>query len=177
MIKNTTQRFGVVTKLLHCIVALAVFIQYFLVYRRTYIPKTSPSHLQYILLHKSIGVTLLALGTLFLFWHWVNLKPAYPITMKSWERILAGCVQKSLYYTVVIMAITGATMSLAGGKGLMWFGISLPQFIPPNQTIAGLFYITHVRLSYIVMGLVGLHILGACKHHWIDKNNVLKRMF
>jgi cytochrome b561 len=50
------------------------------------------------------------------------------------------------------------------------------SFIPQNETFAGYFSLAHTVIGYGLVGLVCIHILGALKHLFIDKDDVLRRM-
>lgn len=175
-LKNTSSSYGFITKKLHLIIALSFLIQFALVYIRDYVPKINPLNLQLILLHKSIGFTLLFIGVFFIIWRLLNLKPKFPNEMARWEVILATATHHSLYLVILLMPLSGVLMSFLGGRGLKWFGLTIPNLIGENEILAGLFYQSHVWISYVVIALVLLHVTGALKHHYIDKNNILKRM-
>lgn len=175
-LKNTHNNYGFVTKKLHLIIAVLFITQFALVYWRENIPNINPLNLQLILLHKSIGFTLLFIGLFFIMWRFLNPKPKFPKDMARWEVILATATHHSLYLVILLMPLTGTAMSFLGGKGLKWFGFPIPNLIGENKELAGLLYQSHVWLSYIIIALVILHITGALKHHFIDKNNVLTRM-
>jgi cytochrome b561 len=175
-LQNTPEKFGSLTKLLHWTIFLLFVIQYFLVYRREYFPKDSPEKLQYMLLHKSIGVVLLVLAVLMILWRYVGKRPP-PITTNALERIGAKLMHFLLYAAMLIMPLSGIGMSLYAGYSVSVFGwFNLPITLEKNEALGNLFYTTHVWSSYAVIGLVGLHVLAALFHHFIRKDEVLKRM-
>lgn len=175
-LKNTSNSYGSLTKLLHLFTALFFVVQFILVYWRENVPKSEPLNLQLILLHKSIGFTLLFTGIFFIIWRFLNTKPKYPESMARWETILATATHHSLYLVILLMPLTGTLMSFLGGRGLTWFGYDIPNFFTVNEAAAGFIYNNHVLLSYVVIGLVVLHVTGALKHYFIDNDGVLERM-
>jgi len=105
------------------------------------------------------------------------MKPAYPPTMARWEMKAARAVQLLLYVSILVMPISGVLMSVAAGKPPNFFGYyEIPQFIEKNEFISKFFFNIHATTSYIVIGLVILHTAAALKHHFINKDRVLKRM-
>lgn len=175
-LKNTPNSYGSLTKILHLLVAALFVVQFVLVYWRDYVPKSEPLNLQLILLHKSIGFTLLFIGLFFILWCFLNTKPQYPASMARWETILATATRHSLYLVILLMPLTGTLMSFLGGRGLKWFGYDIPNLFTLNEPAAGLLYNGHVMISYVVIGLVVLHITGALKHYFVDNNGILERM-
>jgi cytochrome b561 len=97
--------------------------------------------------------------------------------MPRWEIILATAVQHTLYLMILLMPLTGTLMSFLSDKGLKWFGLAVPNLIGINEPLARIFYNGHVYLSYLVIVLFVFHVAGALKHHYIDKNNILERMW
>lgn len=178
-LKNTDVRFGSIAQLLHWIVAILVLIQYYLVYWTQWVlPQKSPVAAFYINgLHKPIGIVLLLLTFLALFWKTFNLHPIFPPTMANWERFTAHLTHLLLALSVLVMAVSGLVMSTAAGYPPNFFGLyQLPAFIVPDKAISHFFFNIHVATSYLLMGLVGLHTLAAIKHHFIDKDTILRRM-
>lgn len=173
---NNRERFGLLTKLLHWSIFILYVVQFYLVYRREYLPKEAPEKLQYILLHKSLGVVVLTLGILMLLWSHVGKRPPAPNNSKP-KLILSKLVHIFLYLSMLIMPISGIFMSILSGRAVGvfdWFKI--PLFLAKNEVLAEKIFYVHLYTSYAVIGLVSLHVLGALYNHYIAKNNVLRRM-
>lgn len=174
--KNTAERFGILTKFLHWSIAILFFVEYFLVYRREYFPKDSPEKLQYILLHKSFGVLILMLALLFIVWGHVGTRPVYASANKL-EKIIAKSVHSLLYLVMLVQPLTGILMGLVGGRDIHFFNIfTISQFAQKNEALGNILYELHVWDSYLIIGLVSLHIFAALYHHFIRKDDILKRM-
>lgn len=175
-LENSAEKFGSLTKLLHWSIAALFITQFFLVYRREYMPENSPESLQYILLHKSLGVVVLFLALLMIFWRYVGARPIMPMNMSKFEILAAKVVHFLLYLSMLVMPITGYLMSSLGGYGVSLFGWKLPNPFVKNEFLAGIFHETHVVTSYVIIAIVVGHILAALYHHFIRKDNVLRRM-
>lgn len=173
---NTAQRFGSLTKLLHWAIFLLFVTQYFLVYTRETFPENSPESLQYILLHKSLGVCVLPLALLMIVWRYVGTRPILPMNMSNGEVFLAKIVHFLLYLSMIVMPVTGYLMSCIGGYGVSLFGFTLPNPFVKNEELASFFHEVHEISSYVIIGLVSIHVLASLYHHFIRKDNVLKRM-
>jgi cytochrome b561 len=173
---NSKEKFGLMTKLLHWGIFGLFCAQYFLVYRRTYFPKDSPESTQYILLHKSFGVLILGLALFFILWRTLGSRPRWPTTMQFWQKVLSKVVHYALFFAMFAMPISGILMSQYHGYPVSWFGHKLPTLVSENKDLSTFFHSAHVIMSYAIIGLVGLHILGALTHHFYYKDRVLKNM-
>ncbi len=172
---NTKDTYSPITKFFHWLLFILVTVMLIIGANLGNIPKAYKRTV--IDFHKSLGLTILALMILWIIWAIFNRKPQYPHTMKLWEKILAKTVQKLLYICVLLMPLIGWLMSSAAGKYPVyfgWFTMKLP--IIQSKPLAKFFSELHTIFAWIILGLVCLHIIGALKHHFIDKNNILMRM-
>ncbi|MBS0286159.1 MAG: cytochrome b [Proteobacteria bacterium] len=177
MFTNTEERFGSLTKMLHWSIFLLFIGQFFLVYRREYFPKNSPEKLQYILLHESIGVVLLVLALFMIVWRHVGTRPVMPASMSTLHVKAAKLMHFLLYAVMLFQPISGIFMSQYAGYPVGVFGLfDLPTLVHKNEAIGHLLKEAHELSSYAIIGLVSLHIIAALYHHFIIKDNVLKRM-
>ena len=172
-------RFGSIARSFHWLIAILVLVQYYLVYWTDWVlPPKSPQAAFYINgCHKPIGILLLGLTVFALFWRAFNLRPPYPPSMARWEKLAARSTHLLLALSVLVMAISGLLMSTAAGYPPNFFGLyQFPAFIAPDKTLSHWFFNIHAVTSYFLISLVGLHTLAAFKHHFIDKDPILKRM-
>lgn len=129
----------------------------------------------YFNLHKSIGVTLLALIAFRVFWRLTHQPPALLDSLKEWERALAERAHKILYVLMVAMPVSGLIMALGSKYGVKWFGIKiLPGF--DNEALRDIFLSVHTWVGIAMALLILLHIAGALKHKFINKDGTMKRM-
>jgi len=129
----------------------------------------------YFNLHKSIGVTLLALIAFRLFWRITHRAPAMLASYKAWEKKLANGTHHLLYLLMFAMPVTGVVMALYSKYGLMLFGIDLFGGLD-NKDLRDLFKEVHEIIGVIMLVAIILHIAGALKHKFIDKDDTMKRM-
>ena len=177
MLKNTTSRFGSVSQLFHWLIFILFTLQFLLIWRKDALPKGSPEKLSYMLMHKSVGVTVFMLGILFILWRMMNVQPIPPASQSRWKLIAATIVHKSLLTLMVLMPLVGYLLSCAAGKAVSFFGLfALPSLVPENKYLASIMDAAHGTLAVLICILVGIHVLAALQHHFIIKDNVLKRM-
>lgn len=128
----------------------------------------------YFNLHKSIGLTVFFLIVLRVYWRFTHQPPALT-SVKPWERILAHGTHHLLYVLMIVMPLTGLLTTLYSKYGLSWFSIPvLPGLDEP--ALRDIFVDAHEVTATLLIILISLHILGALKHQWIDKKDIMKRM-
>lgn len=129
----------------------------------------------YFNLHKSIGVTLLALIAIRVYWRVTHRPPALLSSLKAWERKLATAGHHLLYVLMVAMPVTGLLQAVYSKYGVKWFGL---DFIPglDDKDVRAIFHEAHEIIGMLLALLILVHILGALKHKFLDKDETLSRM-
>jgi len=129
----------------------------------------------YFNLHKSLGMTLLALILFRVFWRVSHAAPAFPATMLAWEKKLSHAVHHLLYLLMVVVPVSGFVMSLYSKYGVMWFGVQLSNGLD-NPQLRDFFKEVHETAAWLLLVVIVLHVLAAIKHKLIDKDEVMQRM-
>ena len=127
-------------------------------------------------LHKSVGMTVLALVVLRWLVRITADVPILPEQFKCYERALAKLTYMFMYLAMLAMPLSGYLMSVWGGHPVAVFGYMLPEFFPVNPELGKVAYNMHGILAWVWVGLISLHVLGYLKHLIMDKVNLLKRM-
>lgn len=175
-IRNTTTRWGSIAQLLHWIIVALVITQVILAGIADDLP-LGMQKLAVLARHKSVGITILALAVVRLAWRWANPSPQLPSTLKPYERVLARVTHAALYVLLIAMPLTGWMMSSARNFPVSWFNlVQLPDFVPRSEALYETMHETHEALALVLGLVVLLHVLGALKHHFIYKDDVLRRM-
>ncbi len=129
-------------------------------------------------LHKSLGITVFFLMLVRVVWISIAGRPELPYDTPKWEHFLSRFVQYSFYILLIVMPLSGWVMSVAANEIPYYFGLfhfSLPG-IEPDKNLAAFMNKTHKTIAWIIIGLLVLHVAGAIKHHFINKDDVLRRM-
>ena len=172
---NSPARYTPVAIVLHWLLALAIIGAFCMGVYMSDLP-FSPTRLKLYNWHKWAGVTILALSALRLLWRLANRPPA-PAPMPAWQARVASGVHLLLYITFFAVPLTGWAMSSAKGYPIVWFGVlPLPDFVPKDHDLGELLEQVHAALAWGLAVLVIAHIGGALKHHFIDRDGLLKRM-
>lgn len=163
--------------LLHWLTALLIVSGFALGVTMVDIPGITPTKLKYFSWHKWIGITVLGLACVRVLWRLTHPAPAYPDTMPAWQQKAAGGLHYLLYGLIFAVPISGYFYSLAAGVPVVYLGIiPLPVLIEPNQEWKPILRLVHFTLNMLLLAGVSLHVLAALKHHFIDRDGVLKRM-
>lgn len=175
-LKNDESRYGVVAQLFHWAVVVLIIVQFILAKRADALP-LGPAKIGVLAQHKSVGITILGLVLLRLVWRWLNVVPAEPSAVPTWQRLGARISHVALYILLLVTPVVGWLMSSARNFPVSWFGlVTLPDFIAPSKPAYELLHETHELLAQVLFWLALLHIAAALKHHFIDRDNVLRRM-
>ncbi len=131
-------------------------------------------------LHKSMGLTILALSLLRLAARFTQGVPPLPGHMTSFERLLARVTHVGLYAVMILVPLSGWVMVSASPLGLptMWFGLFEWPHLPfaTSRETSGAASEAHEIMAFLGVALFLLHVGGALKHHFFDKDDVLARM-
>ena len=177
MLRNSEQNFGLVSILIHWIMALGVFGLFGLglyMVELTYYDswyQTAP----YI--HEGIGV-LLALLLLFrIGWRLANPVPAFEPNMSSFEKFAARAAHLGMYALILAIVVSGYFITTAKGDGLNVFDLfEVPAVISKIDNLEDYAGEVHFFLAILLIALTGVHSLAALKHHFINKDLTLVRI-
>ncbi len=175
-LRNSTTQYGLITRFIHWLMAVAVFAMFGLgLWMRSldyYSPwyKTGPDF------HKSIGFILFAILLFRLIWRLVETKPSED-HLKAWERLVSVIVHWSFYIILFALMISGYLISTVDGRPIEVFSLfSVPPVIERKglEDLAGFI---HEYLSYGLIALAVIHAAAAFKHHFLDHDVTLRRMW
>lgn len=94
----------------------------------------------------------------------------------KWQVVVATIVEFSLYGLMVILPLLGWLTLSAEGDVIPFFGLQLPALVAENKPLAGRTEELHVMIATIGYFLIGLHAAAALFHHYVQRDNTLKRM-
>ncbi|MFB6348735.1 cytochrome b [Moraxella sp. ZJ142] len=131
----------------------------------------------YISLHKSVGFSFL-IWTLLRITNRVFTKAPPPPPMSALQAKASLLVHLLLYVAMVAMPLTGFLASMYAGYGVNVFGVlPIAGVAVPNELLADTLMGLHKGFIWpLLLGLVGVHILGALHHQFILKDNLIARM-
>ena len=174
---DTTTHFGLITILFHwvtAIILIGLFILGLYMVELTYYDSLY-NKLPFI--HKSIGILLGLLLLLRLIWKQFNPSVAPLRSHRPFEILGAKLAHWGLYLLTIVIVISGYLISTANGSGISvfdWFSVPASiTTIPGQEDLAGL---VHKVMAYALIGVTLIHAGAALKHHFVDKDDTLRRM-
>ena len=137
-------------------------------------------------MHKSFGLLVFVAILARAAWTWRNGLPAPVREFSRQEHAAASTVHGLLLACTIALPITGMLFSGASGHGFGLFGWELfPEHpapaghgavVPVNGPLAAWGQAAHHVIGYALLVLVALHVAGASKHHFLDRDRTLLRM-
>jgi cytochrome b561 len=139
--------------------------------------------------HKSFGFVVFVLALVRIAWRWRSpAVPADPAAAKPWENTAARAAHLALYALMLWLPLTGWLMASAsplndpGAYPMqirnMVFGLfEMPDPISPgDRGLEALFKQLHLGGAIALAALLVVHAGAALKHHFVHRDDVLKRM-
>ncbi|MEY4563476.1 MAG: hypothetical protein RLZZ618_2753 [Pseudomonadota bacterium] len=171
-----TGRYTPVAMLLHWVLALSIVATFSVGFYMADLP-FSPQRLKLYNWHKWAGVTILALSAVRLLWRLTHRPPA-DVPMPAWQARAAHFTHMALYVLFFAVPLVGWAYSSAAGFPIVWLGVlPLPSFVPVDKELAEMIKPWHAYLAYAMAALVLMHVAGALKHQFIERDRLIARMW
>jgi cytochrome b561 len=136
----------------------------------------SPLKLRLYNWHKWVGATVLILMFVRTLWRLVHPAPA-PLPMPAWQRLSARALHGLLYVMLLVQPLTGWIFSNAEGFPVVYLGlIPLPNLVGKDKALGEFVKELHSVGGWVIAVAIGLHVLAAIKHHYVDHDDTLRRM-
>lgn len=165
-------RYRPIVMWIHWISAGLIVWQWWLGRTFHHMPKGTAERGEMFMMHKTVGVVILLLALVRLGVRLMNPPPPYPQDMPKWERAFAVWTHRLFYFLLIALPATGLMLVSKGGAttellgGINFPTIPLPQIGEAHEALVTLFIV-----------LLALHVLGALKHQFIDKDATSARMW
>jgi cytochrome b561 len=176
-LRSTEAGWGALVRTFHWLIAGLILVQAVIGLSMVQMGVT-PAKVRVFALHKSIGITILALVLLRIAWRLGERRPADPAGMPRWQRRLANGVQFAMYLLILAIPLSGWWFNSASNAPLVWFGwFEIPSltggFDPLWKPRA---LLVHQTLFWLLMVLLAAHVAGALWHHFRQRDDVLRNM-
>lgn len=164
-------------KAIHWTVFLLVIGLYGLTYVVDLFPRGDPSRDLVWWFHISFGLLLFVLVILRAGLRLTRGAPGLPSEMTQLERWMAKLTHLALYALLVAIPVLGILLTWYRGDALSFFGLfTIPAPFSPDRTTAGIIKELHSLCANLILILAGLHAVAALWHHFIRRDDILKRM-
>lgn len=175
-LRNSDREWGIPSIVLHWLLAVGILAMVGIGLYMVEMPN-SMAKLRMYALHKSIGLTILALVVLRLAWRLYAGAPAPEPGTPRWQQHAATATHWMLYGLMLLMPISGWVFNSASNFPLQWFGLfNLPALVQPDPELKDLARAVHRWGYYLVCALVLVHAGAAIKHHVFNRDRTLLRM-
>lgn len=182
--KNTTARYGAVSQALHWLIVALIITQYVLAELaesagedRAAHPAAALQQLALLARHKSVGLTILMLALVRLLWRFFSAPPPFPTSMPRWQVWVAKLTHYTFYALLFLLPVSGLVMSAASNYPVSYFGLfTIPNLVAPDETLKEIMKERHEMLFDILVVVAFVHVVAALKHHFVDRDDVLRRM-
>ncbi|MBT6135837.1 MAG: cytochrome b [Rhodospirillaceae bacterium] len=178
--RNTHERYGAVSIALHWTIVLLFLglygLAYSVKYTTGYDSEMGELHLY---LHKPIGVSVLALALVRVWWRSVNIEPPLPAAMPNSHKLMAHWTHMALYAIMFVQPLAGMAMDIFRARPVKILDVSIfPAVMERNDFLAEHFadMVHNDYMDWIIALVVAAHAGAALKHHIIDRDDVLTRM-
>lgn len=176
-LKNTTDRWGSVSQLLHWLIVLLILVMAIVGLLLGELPKT-PKYFWVFTLHKSTGIVVLALVLLRVGWRLYAGAPTPVPGTPRWQERIATLTHWAMYGLLLAIPLSGWLFDSAGGlRPFRWYGLfTMPKLVAPNDGLHDLARGAHEWLFWVLVALVAVHAGAAFWHHIFNRDATLVRM-
>jgi cytochrome b561 len=175
-LRNSAERWGAVSIGLHWLVVLLVIAIAALGLYMADLP-LGLFKVKVYALHKSLGLTVLALGVLRLAWIVFAGRPKALAGDPPWQKLAAKLTHWGLYALLLLVPLSGWWYNTVAGFGLRWFGLfQVPDLGRADAALKAMAKERHEVLFYVLAGLVAVHAAAALWHHYALGDHTLRRM-
>ncbi|WP_028919097.1 cytochrome b [Pseudoxanthomonas suwonensis] len=174
---RNTDRWGAVSQLLHWTIAVLILAIGVVGLVMGELPR-SPKYFWVYTMHKSLGITVLALVVARIGWRLYAGAPAPVPGTPRWQRQLAAITHGAIYLLVLALPLSGWLYDSASGlRPFRWFGlVAMPKLVAPDHALAETANDAHELLFWTLMALVVAHAAAALYHHFVQRDATLARM-
>ncbi len=177
MSRNSEDRYGLVSKLLHWSIAFGIIGLICLGWWMVGLSYYDSWYNRALELHRAFGTVVLFLAVLFMIWKIRVPSPGLQSELQPWEKQAARGAHAILIVAMFAIPLTGYLISTSAGAGVPIFGLfQIPAMLPKSETMRDLAIEAHYYLAYGLVAVIAAHAGAAFKHQFIDKHGTLKRM-
>jgi cytochrome b561 len=163
-------------KFLHWLIVVLLIGQFIAAWTMPHIGRNTPVT-TLISIHFSIGIVIIAVVVVRLFWRVIYGEPAPLDGVPPWQVQSARTVHWLLYILLFAVPILGWINASWRGMPIVLFGVELPKLVATRAPGFGWTGDVHSLLAnYVMLTLVGLHVLAGLYHYFIRGDTVLQRM-
>jgi cytochrome b561 len=169
-------RYGAVSMLFHWVTAIAVIVNWRIAEAAEHAEGAARGAI--FNTHKALGIAILALTLARIGWRLTHPMPALPKTYARWEAVLARGTHVLFYVLLIGLPLGGWLANSLAGREIDFFGLFAIPPLPTgeNKALGGAIFAAHATAGKAMLALIALHVLGALKHTFVDRDGGVFRM-
>jgi cytochrome b561 len=178
-LSNTGQHYGAAAIALHWLMAALITTLVALGIYMVRLPDVGfdTKKIVLTLIHKEIGMVVIALVAARLVWRELNPLPRLADTLPEWQKVTAIFVHFCFYALMIALPVSGWVMSSAAGISVSFLGLfTLPDYVPHDDLLFGWLRQIHDWLGYAMAIFICLHAGAALRHHFVLRDETLRKM-
>lgn len=172
----TRPKTGAALRIVHWLTVLSLAGAWTFIYSKGLFPKGASERDALTVAHMTAGLTVLVLLVPRVLARLSGPLPAIVPHPPRWQEKLAGAMHLALYACLLLIPILGVVFVQAAGHTVQFFGTALPTFVAPDKALAHSIKEVHETLGLALLYLVGAHAAAALWHHFVQRDNTLRRM-
>ncbi len=175
MSRLAAETYNGVSKSLHWVIAALAFAQLAMGKLLDVDPEEAPGIFGW---HTTLGISVLVLMLVRVAWRLTHAVPPLPATTPAWQRRAARGSHAVFYVLLLALPVSGWLLASVEGDPIRFFGVlDLPRLpLPGGEASEDFLEEAHELLGNALLVLAGIHVLAGLKHHFVDRDNVLRRM-
>jgi cytochrome b561 len=176
---DSARAYGVVAVVLHWLLAALIVVAFFVGLSMVDLP-FSPRRFRLFNWHKWLGIGALILSAARLVWRASgHPPPPLPAGTPAWQRSAYRATHLVFYALFFVVPLLGWAYTSAVGVPVVFLGVlPLPDFVPRDKALGDeIFKPLHEAGSWLLAAIVVVHVAAAFKHHFVERDGLLARMW
>lgn len=171
-------RYAPILRRLHWLMAVLIALGYLAIEQRNIFERGSAARYAMVQSHYWFGLTVFVLA----WWRIAQRRrfgaPAITPALPVWQAGIGTLMHVLLYVFFIAMPIMGLATAWLDGKSvfLPFTDIALPALLAPNEHWAKTMEDLHGQVGEIFYWIIGFHVVAAIYHHFIRRDDTLRRM-
>ena len=171
-------RYAPILRRLHWLMAIAIALSYLAIEQRGFFARGTPARFAMIQSHYWIGLAIFVLAT----WRIAQRRrfgaPAITPALPRAQAILSKLTHVALYAMFIVMPILGISAAWLDGKSVLipFTQVAIPPLLAESEQWVHTIEDLHGQIGEIFYWVIGLHVVAALYHHFIRRDDTLRRM-
>ena len=176
-LRNTRTEFGLISKILHWLIATIMISLIVIGWYTSGLDEETVLYWRMLDLHITLGLAMFMLFLIKVTWKIYSPNPDYIPGLASWERITARSVHWFFIIAIGLIPLIGFLYAASDGEPINIYDFfEIPDIGSFTKSVRHTLHDVHMYLAYTGAALIVVHITAALKHHFIDRNDTLRRM-